>query len=217
MIDGIIADLESRIGEATTTAAEEKLNEEQMRIKELLNTRNIRYLIHFTDAKNIPSIKKKGLLSVSRLCKEGTEHTINDTERHDHAPDFISLSVSGINTSVYNSFLYIKRSIEHGVAVIIDASMLYREINNKRIYCVTNAATANAEKGSNFTDLDKMFAEIVAYTTQNSGTKIQRRNEQKRLPNEPTDAQAEILWHDHVSSEYILCYWDIQEDFFYGD
>ena len=138
LIDDILTDLEKRVSTPRETREYEKLNSEQIKIKDVLEKRGIRYLIHFTDSKNIPSIKRNGLLSVEMLDKMKVEYTSNDKRRHDHALDYISLSVSGMNSSVYNSFRHSKQSIEHGVAVVIDAAMLYREIDTQRIYCVTN-------------------------------------------------------------------------------
>ena len=218
-IDDILADLRKKVGDIVPHPSTEDihLTDEQLALRTFLRERKIHYLIHFTDAKNIPSIMENGILSVKQLQARGAAHTRNDEYRHDNALDFISLSVSGMNPYVYRSFRHTLSTIEHGVAIVIDADMLYREISAQRTYCITNAATTNASKGDTLDDFRAMFAEKIIYTTQSNGTREIDRHSEQRNPSEPTDVQAEILWNGCVPTEYILCYWDLEENFFYGD
>jgi hypothetical protein len=149
------------------------------------------------------------------LKKRGLVYIRNDENRHDNAPDYISLSVSGINKYLYRTFKNINQTIEHGIAVIINPELLYKEINTPRIYCNTNAATATSNKGETLKDLEGMFADTVEYITAMGVERKIDRNVERRTSYEPTDIQAEILWNRYVPTEYILCYWDLEEDFFY--
>ena len=173
--------------------------------------------MHFTDAKNIPSIKEKGILSVEELNRINAAYEHNDAFRKDNKPDYISLSVSGMNKYVYRAFRYSARTIEHGVAVVIDAAMLYREIDTHRIYCNTNAAAAEVKGGDSLEALAAMYADKIRYSTSYGEIRDINRTDEKRSSYETTDIQAEILWHKCVPTDYILFYWDLEEDFFYGN
>ena len=215
-IDTILEDLRSKV-ELPKAEENQPLSEEQVSIKNFLDERRIHYLVHFTDKKNIENIKSKGILSVEQLKSEKTAYVSNDENRKDNEPDYISLSVSGINQYVYKTFRYSNQTIEHGVAVVIDAKMLYREIDTHRIYCNTNAATSEANKGDSLDAFMAMFSDVVEYSTLTGGKREINRNAENRNSFEPTDIQAEILWNKCVPTEYILFYWDLEEDFFYGN
>ena len=215
-IDAIIEDLKTKV-DAPKAEENQPLSEEQVSIKNFLDERRIHYLVHFTDKKNIENIKSKGILSVEQLKSEKTVYVSNDEKRKDNEPDYISLSISGINQYVYKMFRYSNQTIEHGVAVVIDAKMLYKEIDTPRIYCNTNAATVEANKGDSLDAFMAMFADVVEYSTLSGGNREINRNTENRNSFEPTDIQAEILWNKRVSADYILFYWDLEEDFFYGN
>lgn len=212
-IDAILEDLRSRI-EPPKPKSDETLSSAQMELKNFLKERRINYLVHFTDERNINSIKENGILSIKQLNKRQASYVSNDENRNDNKHDYISLSVSGINQPVYKTFRYVKQTLEHGVAVVIDADMLYKEIGTHRIYCSTNAATTVSHKGDSFDSLKAMFGEVVEYSTSAGGKKEVSRRDKNRFASEPTDTQAEILWSKRVPQEYILFYWDLEVDFF---
>ena len=218
-LDKIIEDLKQKMNYIDLQSSDEfSLTDEQLQLKNFLDERRIHYLIHFTDAQNITSIRKNGILSVEELSLKNVDYKSNDAYRQDKELDYISLSVSGMNRYLYRTFKNIAQTIEHGVAVIINAEMLYKELSMRRFYCNTNAATAEVSKGETLNDFKAMFADVVSYTTKSSEEmrKIDRQLE-KRASYEPTDIQAEILWEKHIPTDYILCYWDLEEDFFYGN
>ena len=210
-LDRIIAELKEAIPSVTYNSTRETdLSVEQKAIKRFLDERGIHYLIHFTDAENVSSIKKTGILSIEELKRNHIPFKSNDDSRHDNALDYISLSVSEINQFVYKAFRYDRKTIQHGVKVIIDAAILYLEINTPRIYSNTNAANLSAAKGADLEALRGMFADLVEYDDRHF-------DRNKKTPYQPTDLQAEILWYRCVPSKYILCFWDLEEDFFYGN
>ena len=55
----------------------------QDRISNIIKTRNITQLVHFTKKQNINSIIKNGLLSIEELKKRNLEYIYNDPERRD--------------------------------------------------------------------------------------------------------------------------------------
>ena len=58
-------------------------------IQEIIKTRNITQLIHFTKKKNIQSILNHGILNIDELKRQNIKYTYNDPERR----DFISLKL----------------------------------------------------------------------------------------------------------------------------
>ena len=97
-IDNIIEELKNKIGFADQEEKRETaLTAKQLEIKSFLDERRIKYLIHFTDAENIQSIRENGILSVEQLKNTGLSFKANDENRYEAALDYISLSVSGIN------------------------------------------------------------------------------------------------------------------------
>lgn len=144
-----------------------------------------------------------GLLSRNILDTLQWNYSFNDEKRLDRRLDFISLSISGVNRELLDSFI-LKEKIKGCVIVEIDATMLYRE-DNRRIYCQTNAATKRAKKGCEFKDLVAMFDnEVRYYTSYISIERIFKRSWRNLNDNEPTAPQAEILWKDWVNPNYIL-------------
>ena len=125
-IDSILEELSQKVSAPELSElAKTDFSDEQNALKALLDNRRIRYLIHFTDAKNIPSIRENGILSVEQLEKRRITYKQNDEYRKDNEPDYISLSVSGMNQYVYRTFRYSNQSIEHGVAVGFYAEIIY--------------------------------------------------------------------------------------------
>lgn len=215
-IDSIIEGLTVKLGGKTFSQSTEvaTLSDEQLEIKNFLDERRIKYLIHFTDSSNIPSIKKFGILSVDEMKMRNLTFNANDKCRQDRQTDYISLSVSRMNDYVYSDFRHGTESIKHGIAVVIDASILYEEISTERYYCNTNAANAEVIKGNDYNALADMFKETVDIKSKERSFNrvINRRNSY-----ETTDLQAEILWNKCVPTKYIMFYWDLEGDFFYGE
>ena len=168
-------------------------------IKRFLEERGIEYLVHFTDAANISSIKRNGLLSRAFLQRRGMEFRFNDNARWDKRLDYISLSITNPNSRVYQSFVN-KGSIQRGAFIYIDASILYKE-SNDRLYCVTNAASTKCPKGRTLSDLERMFDDVVYFETTRGKQWVTRYN---KADNEPTYEQAEILYQGSIDPKYII-------------
>ena len=184
----------------TSNTYDISLTPEQLHIREFLDSRNIKYLVHFTDKRNIFSIKKFGLLPVSLLMQKQMEFVANDDARYDGHEDGISLSISEENIHVKQAFESRYPDREYQI-IRIDASVLYLE-NTPRIYCQTNAATVSGRKGSAFEDLEAMFAQTVCYTLQNS-LEVYSFTRHGQPANQPTVRQAEILWLGEIPLRYL--------------
>ena len=73
-------------------------------IQEIIKTRNITQLIHFTKKKNIRSILDHGILNIDELKKRNIKYTYNDPERRDGWDFTISLSITNKNLDLYEKF-----------------------------------------------------------------------------------------------------------------
>lgn len=171
-------------------------------LKEFFNKRNIKYLIHFTDGRNIESIKKYGILSVNELQKKNLFFYRNDYKRLDGVKDGISLSITTSNTRVFKQFIQ-NGTLKNPKMIVIDVRLLWEEINTKRYYCDRNAACGTVQKGSDIKYLYNMFRDNISYNTWNNSYNYNRFYD-GTLINEPTDSQAEILFLGRIDPKYIL-------------
>ena len=178
------------------------LTYKQQQIKDFLERRGIKKLVHFTDKKNLNSILSHGILSVDRLKTLNFRYKYNDDMRLDNKTDYISISISRVNEKLLRSY-YNKGTLKDAVVIEIDPAILYLEIDNPRYYCITNAATSGCEMGSDFGSLEGMFAEEVVYSTSYETRRIVRKYQSL---DETTDAQAEILFYGSIDPKYITGY-----------
>ena len=63
--------------------------------------RGIELLVHFTDARNVPTILREGLIPLTELRRQGARVFVSDRERYDQHPDSISLSVEFPNYEMF--------------------------------------------------------------------------------------------------------------------
>ena len=179
------------------------ITEQQKNLAEICFNYGVTTLCHFTHIKNLPMILQYGLLCRQMLNRLKIPYKYNDYYRYDKRLDCISLSVSKINDELIEAFVGRDGGeIDDYVILGIDASLLYREIENERIYCQTNAATSRCRKGNDISDFEAMFANVVEYQT-SYGTKRFVRNEIGVKDNETTAPQAEILWQGWIKPTYI--------------
>ena len=165
---------EQRLLEAASSALdycfedEGELSKEQREIKNFLEKRDIKYLVHFTKLKNLNSIKKYGIVSPSEAKRIGIKiETNNDEEKNAHKPDrlmrsdshdYISLTITRMNESVFWAFYNREENKGEKWAIIyLDASLLWREVNKDRIYCSTNATSTVVKCGKQLKDLESLF------------------------------------------------------------
>ncbi len=186
------------------------LSDNQKEIKDFLENRGIKYLVHFTESKNYESILKYGICSQKEGKKLGIQMPINDNDISAHKADkymkstnddYISLSITEMNEKVLSAFKA-RHGIKQVKRILIDASILWKEIDNDRIYCNMNASSGSLSCGNSFKNLEDMFSpsiEQVKYT----GEKILSTRIGKDT-NITTHSQAEILWQSNVDPKYII-------------
>ena len=181
----------------------------QDRISNIIKTRNITQLVHFTKKQNINSIIKNGLLSIGELKKRNLEYIYNDPERRDDWNYAISLSITNKNLFLFESFKRRQKLIDSDfVEIKIDPSVI---IDNECIFCDTNAAShtfdiyrQNEEELAilkTWIAFDAMFKKTVKRHTLNETGKIKRFNQK---PNETTCSQAEICLIGNIQPEKFI-------------
>ncbi len=213
-IDRIIDDLLLSESDPKPFGEEKKeegeiLSPEQFKIKDFLDSRNIKYLIHFTDRINFDSIKENGILSFNEAKNKGIPYKVFDKE----APvdkveeglgisrkDFVSLSLSSVNVDLLLSY---KRNygIKEFAILYIDASILYKKISSKRIYFDRNASIPSARFGESLKDFKRMFDEEISYM--GFSKKIRYSNRVGLPKEEATDDQAEIWFERGIDPSFI--------------
>lgn len=199
-----------RIKEQEDSAFLKSLTKEQLEIKKFLEKRRIKYLVHFTAIENESSIMRYGLLSQATAKKSGITIPLNDDNisarkaaeiMKSTEDDYISLSISEINDKVYFAFIS-RGEIKTGIGIcVIKAEILWKEINNDRIYCNMNACASSLMCGNDLSALENMFAELVVQRKFNSDIRFPRENKEPYLTTHP---QAEILFQGRVDPKYIV-------------
>lgn len=154
--------------------------------EKFISERGISKLIHFTDIRNLASIKLHGLLSIKSLKKNNIPYYFCDEDRHDNMPNATSLSITNRNNFLFN--IYKNRySNTQWIELEIDPTII---INALCYFYDTNAANKkfNAERESldDIAALKNMFADSVM----TKGGRIKRVNQNR---NETTCLQAEIM------------------------
>jgi len=181
----------------------------QDRISNIIKTRNITQLVHFTKKQNINSIIKNGLLSIEELKKRNLEYIYNDPERRDDWNYAISLSITNKNLFLFESFKRRQKLNDSDfVEIKIDPSVI---VDNECIFCDTNAAShtfdiyrQNEEELAilkTWIAFDAMFKKTVKRHTLNDTGKIKRFNQKL---NETTCSQAEICLIGDIQPEMFI-------------
>lgn len=185
-------------------------------IQEIIKTRNITQLIHFTKKKNIQSILDHGILNIDELKKRNIDYTYNDPERKDGWDFAISLSITNKNFDLYEQFKKRQNlSDKDFVEIKIDPSVL---LDNECFFCDTNAANhtfneyrENTEKlntlkfGINF---EAMFKDKVYRHYHGKSGIIYRVNKKTY---ETTCSQAEICLIGNINTDKFINYTELNQ------
>ena len=176
------------------------------KIKEFLNYRGIKYLIHITDKSNLNNILKYGLLPVDELKERSIPFSRNDENRFEKdGMKAICLSVTRENKKLINKFC-LDGKMKNPVKLYIDASILFEKCLVDIRYCQTNAATKTGYQGEDLIDFQLMFSDRVSYKLVDSQTPIIKFRDEYMPKNFTTDEAAEILFYGTISPKYIRKY-----------
>lgn len=172
------------------------------KIKQQLEQKGVKHLIHFTRIGNLQSILQNGLVPVSGQHRLKIESERNDEKRLDGQHDCTSCSVEFPNDYLFSAFRKHKYPDTDWVILKLDKDILF-STNNYAYYCYTNAAHV-LPKTKNKIDLctvdafNYMYNNIVVAKDRSIERSIQNLNSSM-----PTDSQAEILIGGIIDKKYI--------------
>ena len=169
-------------------------NSAKHEIEQVVNERNIDYLLHFTRLSNLAGILQHGLYPRSRLDELPQAVAINDRCRFDNRTDSNSLSLGHPNDSMF--YKYRQSTSEEWAVLVIEPSVLWE---SQCAYCKHNAADHRIsrlplESLTGGAALCGMFEECDG---------LPSRAAQNLHPFDPTDHQAEALIFDVISPSKI--------------
>ncbi|WP_373959563.1 DarT ssDNA thymidine ADP-ribosyltransferase family protein [Vibrio gigantis] len=166
------------------------------KIKKILDEREIKVLLHFTQLANLPSILENGLKTKDAL---GESAKCNDELRLDNHTDTISLSIHHPNDPMF--FKYRNKLREEDpkadwCVLGIPATIL---LEQDALFCKRNAASGSIsciseDELRKSSSLAGMFDEIP---------ELSSREEQHLKDFDPTDVQAEVLIKGNIAPEMI--------------
>lgn len=162
-------------------------------IRDIVSTRDIQHLVHFTQADNLVSIFREGLLSVEEARRRGLRPRTNDPVRYDRYLHGISLSVSYPNAPMFYKLRKMHPETDWAL-LLIDPSVLFE----KRCgFCRFNAADRRVPKDSEAAlvgaqNFEAMFDRTIEHTPSDL-----------LRPCDPTDPQAEVLAFESIEPSYV--------------
>lgn len=196
----------------------EDLTPAQLEIKQFLENRGIKYLVHFTDKSSIASIRENGICSRKEGKRRGIKIRVNDNDVSAHkadkymkstSDDYISLTITTINEKVLSAYKA-RKGIRNAKCILIDASILWKEIDRDRIYCNMNASSSSLSCGNDIKALEAMFAPSVEQVKFSGERTVDTRSGKPK--NVPTHKQAEILFQSYIDPKYFLNSDELEDD-----
>ena len=196
----------------------EDLTPAQLEIKQFLENRGIKYLVHFTDESSIASIRENGICSRKEGKRRGIKIRVNDNDVSAHkadkymkstSDDYISLTITTINEKVLSAYKA-RKGIRNAKRILIDASVLWKEIDRDRIYCNMNASSSSLSCGNDIKALEAMFAPSVEQVKFSGERTVDTRSGKPK--NVPTHKQAEILFQSYIDPKYFLNSDELEDD-----
>ena len=180
----------------------EKRNDNRLQIINIIKTRNIIKLVHFTDIRNIESILEHGILPPTRLEERSIESHANDPMRFDKQLGGISVSIMKRNQYVLNKFH--KRDPRRWVEIEINPDVA---VNKNCLFYQSNASNRKfADAEEKYLTSSKAFANMFASDVNIKGRIYTRENKKEY---EPTDEQAEIIVRWIIPKRKILSWKEI--------
>lgn len=170
-------------------------------IKYVARYHDVQYLVHFTQASNVKSIVKNGLLARESLDSKDLRAAINDEKRLDGVLNGTSLSISFPNDKCFYTMKM--KAKEHRrvdpadwAVLLIDRSVLWKK---DCLFNYFNAAdramtALAADARRTFLAYEAMFEDVAGPNS---------REAQKLKASDPTNVQAEVLVCADIEPEYI--------------
>ena len=171
------------------------LHIEENCLRQEADRRNIRHCVHFTQADNLSSIVRHGLLTRTALNEQNIDYKYNDGQRLDAVQGSISISLTFPN---YKMFYKCRQNIDADWAVLLLDPFYVLSLDCA--YCYTNAASnavsrISLEERSSLASFLGLFYEPAECSRQQMGL----------ADNETTDPQAELLVREMIPLQAIQC------------
>ena len=174
------------------TIVKQRATDSKSKIADIVQSRNIKYLVHFTQAENLPSIKNYGLMSRRDLEASALSFKFNDVQRFDGYPNSVSLSVTSTNYKMFWSLRKKNPSVKWAV-ILLDAYGILQNYD-----CAFQSTNAASNAMRNIPIAKRKTLE--AFETMFYDDNVRKIRDLK--DNEPTDPQAEILCFDTISPKF---------------
>jgi len=189
--------------ERTSTSIELTIRENE--ILDIISMRNIKKLFHFTDARNIETIKKYGILPITRLNEKDIKYYANDLNRFDGQTGGISLSISSRNHGLLKR--YHERNPRSWVEIEISPEVA---ATRNCLFYDYNAADSkfrnNLEFSEDYLQSPNAFSSMFSDRVESSKYSF---NREDKKPFEPTSPQAEIIVRWLIPKSKILNFKEI--------
>lgn len=164
-------------------------------MRQILASKNIKNLFHFTRTENLESILKYGLLPREFLVENDFDSTFNDEYRYDNCKNAVCTSLEFPN---YKMFYQLRRenSDTDWIVLLLDAEII---CDFDCAFCSENAGSASMFQ-TNILDRKGKDAFLKLFDEPANGATRKEMN----LPDcYPTNPQAEILVFGNIPTAYI--------------
>lgn len=200
------ARLEQEIIEQEKAEREEKLRQKKEKIRNIVNLRNIKEILHFTAVDNLESILKNGILSRCDIKGQVMKATVNDELRLDSYTSCICCSITLPNAPLLYKFK--SGNIDKKYVILkIKPNVLWEK------YCLfskENAASNRTCPRCTVEAFEQMFGDYDKMHTRADLEKLYADGFIKQ--NMPTHNQAEVLVVGQIEPEYITGVYVFEND-----
>ncbi|WP_064202780.1 DarT ssDNA thymidine ADP-ribosyltransferase family protein [Brevibacillus brevis] len=165
-------------------------------MRKAINELEIEYLVHFTQAENLSSIFKHGILPVAQQRFKNISAKRNDLIRMDFCEEATSTSIHFPNYKLFYKFRMTDQSVDWVVLALSSDILLEKQC----AFCTDNAANSSISQQSlrdrmGADALRRMFLDIPGKPT---------RAVLGIADSTPTNPQAEVLVFDEIEPDYIV-------------
>lgn len=164
-------------------------------MRETMKEFDINYLVHFTQAENLPSIFKHGILPLTQQRSKNISSKRNDLYRMDFCEEATSTSIDFPNYKLFYKFRMRDKSVDW-VVLALSAELL---LAKQCAFCTDNAANSNVSQQAlrdrmGVDALRRMFLDVPGKPSRSI----------LGLPKScPTNPQAEVLVFGEIEPHYI--------------
>ncbi len=184
----------------------EELRKKQEKIRNIVNLRNIKEILHFASVDNLESILKNGILSRDEMERQTIKASINDEKRLDFRLNCISCSVTLPNAPLLYKFK--SNNLDRKYVILkIKPDVLWEK---ECLFSKENAASNRKCPGCTVEAFEQMFGNYDEKHTRADLEKLYADGFIKQ--NMPTHNQAEVLVSGQIERKYIVGMYIFKDD-----